>query len=87
MATFLGYLSKCQSCLVVCPEYLFNSCDIGSCSEVQSKVVLHGCAHDGLQKYHHLVISGENFSFMPTTSVTGHNRKYFVEYNRNNESF
>ena len=43
-----GVLSECEASFVVHFEDLLDGVDIGCSTKVKSKVVSHGCAHDGL---------------------------------------
>lgn len=54
-----AYLCKGQASLIVDFEDFLNRIDIGSCSQVQTQVVLHGSPHDLLEQknLHEIVAS------------------------------
>lgn len=53
----MAYLCKGQASFIVHFEDFLNCIDIGSCSQVQTQVVLHGSTHDLLKQKRLYVIS------------------------------
>ena len=60
----VNVLFKMKSSVVGNPKYFFYCCDISCSSEIQSKVVFHGCSHHILKKINIAAL------WYSTTSIT-----------------